>query len=63
MTQFQFDMICKIIESGSPVLAKELCGTLAALIHSYNETVKENADLKAQLEAINAPTEAAKTID
>jgi hypothetical protein len=63
MTQFQFDVICKIIENGAPALANELCGALTALVQSYTEIVKENADLKIQLEAINAPTEEAKTTD
>jgi hypothetical protein len=52
MTQFQFEMICKIIENGAPVLAKELCGALSGLVQTYNATVKENKDLKEQLAAI-----------
>ena len=51
MTQFQFDMICKIIEIGAPVLANELCGALDNLVVSYNNVIKENVDLTAQLEA------------
>ena len=63
MTQFQFDVICKVIENGAPALANELCGALTVLAQSYTEIVKENADLKIQLEAINTPTEEAKTTD
>ena len=63
MTQFQFDIICKIIENGAPALANELCGALASLAQSYTEIVAENTNLKNQLEAINAPTEEVKTTD
>jgi len=63
MTQFQFDLICKVIEGGAPALANELCGALDSLVQSYNEIVKENADLKIQLEAINASSEAAEATD
>jgi hypothetical protein len=51
MTQFQFDLICKIIESGAPVLANELCSVLNTFVQSYNSTLAENTSLKAQLEA------------
>lgn len=37
MTQFQFDMICKIIESGAPALANELCNSLNDLVVDYNK--------------------------
>lgn len=59
MTQFQFDLICKIIENGAPALANELCGAVNNLVQSYNAAVNENADLKAQIDALNAPTEKA----
>ena len=63
MTQFQFDVICKIIEIGAPALANELCGALDAFVQSYNEIAKENSDLKAQLETLNSLTEEAKDVD
>jgi hypothetical protein len=54
MTQFQFDLICKIIESGAPALAKELCGALDTFVQSYNSALAENTSLKTQLEASKA---------
>jgi hypothetical protein len=48
MTHFQFELICKIIESGAPALANELCGALANLVQSYNTVVVENEQLKTQ---------------
>jgi regulator of replication initiation timing len=50
MTQFQFDVICKLIEEGAPVLAKELCDALNNLVVNYNALVTENAKLKARFE-------------
>ena len=55
MTQFQFDMICKIIESGAPALANELNGSLNDLVQDYNKCIKENDVLKAQVEALKNP--------
>ena len=49
MTQFQFDLICKIISSGAPALADELCGSLDMLVQSYNKIAVENEELIAQL--------------
>lgn len=49
MTQFQFELICKIICEGAPVLAQELCGALEAFAQEYNKLVSENEQLKAQL--------------
>ena len=46
MTQFQFDMICKVIENGAPALANELCGALDSLVRDRNQLAKENAELK-----------------
>ena len=57
MTQFQFDLICKIIESGAPVLAEELCGALTTFVQSFNGTIAENEMLKAQLAATKAISE------
>ena len=37
MTQFQFDMICKIIQNGAPALANELCNSLNDLVVDYNK--------------------------
>lgn len=47
MTQFQFELICKIIENGAPVLANELCGALNAFIQEYTKVAEENKQLKA----------------
>ena len=59
MTQFQFEVICKIIENGAPALANELCGTLHNLVQSYNEVITENEKLKAQVNSLEAPAEEA----
>ena len=50
MTQFQFDLICKIIENGAPALANELCNAVSNLVQSYNKLAEENERLKADLE-------------
>ena len=57
MTQFQFDLICKIINAGAPALANELCGSLNSLVQSYNEAIAENEKLKAQLDSLMADAE------
>jgi hypothetical protein len=49
MNQTQFDLICKIIQIGAPVLAEELCGALANLAREYTALAEENESLKAQL--------------
>ena len=54
MTQFQFDLICKVIDAGAPVLAEELCSSLNSLVQDFNAVLKENQELKTQLEAINS---------
>lgn len=48
MTQFQFDLICKIIDAGAPALATELCNSLHALVQDFNAVLAENETLKAQ---------------
>lgn len=50
MTQFQLDVICKIISSGAPAVAEELCGALDTLVRSYNAVLEENKQLKKDLE-------------
>ena len=35
MTQFQFDLIWKIIESGAPALSSELCSALDAFVQDH----------------------------
>ena len=60
MTQFQFDVICKLIENGAPALANELCDSLNNLVQSYNETITENDRLKEQLNLLNSPCENVK---
>lgn len=46
MTQFQFDMICKVIENGAPAVADELCGALNDLVVNYNHAVNELRSIK-----------------
>jgi len=50
MTQLQFDMICKIIQNGAPVLANELCNSLTHLVVDYNKMAEELDSLKEQCE-------------
>lgn len=52
MTQFQFDLICKILSSGAPALANELCEALDNFVQSYNTVVADNNALKAQVEEL-----------
>lgn len=49
MTQFQFDMICTIIQNGAPALAPELIEALSNVIQEANAAAKENAALKEEL--------------
>jgi ABC-type nickel/cobalt efflux system permease component RcnA len=39
MDQTQFDLICKIIQKGAPVLADELCGAMHNLVVGYNDAI------------------------
>lgn len=57
MTQFQFDMICSIINSGAPALANELIGALSNMVSTANQIAEENAKLKAELERRDADCE------
>ena len=57
MNQFQFELICKIIENGAPALANELCGALNGLVQSYNASMTENEQLKVRLDSLTAPIE------
>lgn len=50
MTQFQLNVICKIISAGAPAIAEELCGALDNLVRSYNAALEENSQLKKDLE-------------
>jgi hypothetical protein len=54
MTQFQFDLICKLIENGAPVLANELCSALNGLVQTCNNTIAENEQLKTQIEGLTS---------
>ena len=54
MTQFQFDLICKILDQGAPVLSGELCGALNTLVLERNALVAENEQLKEQINALTA---------
>ena len=49
MTQFQFEVICKLIDNGAPALAVELKKALVGLAQSFEEAVVENEQLKAKL--------------
>jgi hypothetical protein len=49
MTQFQFDVICRIIEVGAPALAVELCNAL-------DSVVKDRNALADALEQLNRQT-------
>lgn len=51
MTQFQFDVICKLIDNGAPALAPELKNAILGLAQSFEAAVAENEQLKAKLEA------------
>ena len=46
MTQFQFDTIIKVIESGAPALANELCNSLNDLVNEYNALREEKECVK-----------------
>ena len=59
MTQFQFDMICKIITNGAPALADELCGALDAFVKVYHSVVTENEQLKTQVASMTSKDESA----
>ena len=48
MTRIQYEIIRKLISTGAPVLAAELCGALDNLIQAYNAT---NEELKALKES------------
>ena len=49
MTQFQFDVICKLIDVGAPALASELKTAILGLAKSFETAVAENEQLKAKL--------------
>lgn len=51
MTQFQFDVICKLIDTGAPALASELKNAILGLAKSLEAAVAESEQLKAKLEA------------
>lgn len=57
MTQFQFDLICKIIEQGAPVLAGELCNALNDFVQNRNALAAENEQLKATIASMTADDE------
>ena len=63
MTQFQFDLICTIIEKGAPVLANELCGALDNFVKSYNAIAKENEKLKVQISELTKDDETEKVAE
>ncbi len=46
MTQLQFELICKVIESGAPALANELCDSLDALVKERNAFAEKLDKLK-----------------
>lgn len=49
MTQFQFDVICKLIDNGAPALAPELKNAILGLAQSFEAVIVENEQLKAKL--------------
>lgn len=58
MTQFEFDVIVKLIENGAPALARELCGSLNDLVVEYNQMKQDLAMRnKAAAEATKADAE------
>jgi hypothetical protein len=58
MTQFEFDVIVKLVENGAPALARELCGSLNDLVIEYNQMKQELAMRnKAAAEEIKADAE------
>jgi hypothetical protein len=59
MTQFQFELICKIVSAGAPALANELNVALDEFVQSYNVCLEENAQLRAQITELTAATEEA----
>lgn len=52
MTQIDYEIICRIIQSGAPALAMELIGALQNLINDFNAVIKERDQLKSELETI-----------
>ena len=54
MSQFQFETIIRIIKSGAPALANELCEALVNVI-------EENATLRRKVDELTPKTEEAKT--
>ncbi len=58
MTQFQFDIICKIIEQGAPALADELCNALDSFVRDHNALAAENEQLKTQIASMTSDDEA-----
>ena len=54
MTQFEFDVICKVVENGAPALANQLINSLSNVINEYNSAVAENAALKAEVERLRS---------
>ena len=63
MTQFQFDLIKKIIGNGAPALASELCSVLDSLVQDYAALNAENDELKARIEELTAKCEDEKSED
>lgn len=47
MNQLQYEIIRKIINTGAPVLAQELCGALENLVVAHNRMIDELKALKA----------------
>jgi hypothetical protein len=51
MTQFQFDTIIRIIQSGAPALAKELCEAMVNLVEAKQNLERKVEDLTKELDA------------
>lgn len=54
MTQFEYELICKLIQSGAPALAEDLINGLANVINAANEAIRERDELKAEVERLTA---------
>ena len=61
MTQLQFEMICKIIETGAPALAEELCNSLNDLVVERNNLAQEVEVLKSGEKVEEAIVEASES--
>lgn len=57
MNQFQFDLICKLIQNGAPALSNELIGALSNIVNEANALREANAALRMELQRRDAECE------